>query len=52
MIWSGDLGQLQPVVSEEDAIRLAREGYLEPFGFMQARVFTEEQEEPEFELEL
>jgi ATP-dependent DNA helicase PIF1 len=41
MIFSGDLGQLQPVVSEEDAVKLEAEGYVAPFGFLQARVFQE-----------
>tara|TARA_R110000787_G_scaffold72495_3_gene161652 strand:+ start:1215 stop:2654 length:1440 start_codon:yes stop_codon:yes gene_type:complete len=42
IIFSGDLGQLQPVVSDEDAIELEASGYEAPFGFQQARVFNSE----------
>ena len=41
IIFSGDLGQLQPVVPAEDAIKLTKAGYGAPYGFQQARVFSE-----------
>ena len=41
MIFSGDLGQLQPVVTTEDIPLLEAQGYESPFGFQQARVFND-----------
>ena len=42
MIFSGDLGQLQPVVTEEDIPQLEAAGYCAPFGFQQARIFNDD----------
>lgn len=39
MILSGDEGQLQSVVTEDDAKALDKLGYKHPYGFRQAKVF-------------
>ena len=41
MIFSGDLGQLQPVVTEKEVPNLEAAGYCKPFGFKQAHVFND-----------
>ena len=41
MIFSGDLGQLLPVVTEEEIPKLEAAGYKAPFGFKQAHVFND-----------
>jgi hypothetical protein len=41
LVASGDLGQFQPVVSKEDALRLEAAGYEAPFGPFQSRVMQE-----------
>jgi len=38
MIFSGDLGQLQPVVTKDEIPALEEAGYEAPFGFQQSRV--------------
>jgi hypothetical protein len=41
VVASGDLGQLQPVVSKHDELRLEAQGYKAPFGPFESRIMQE-----------